>query len=114
MILAFLNLLQFVKSESSSWLGCNFRHPMTLFYVWILFDLAANVIWEICQVKQTLEVTALIVYMPATFKVLIGVEQIWLMIELVFQINKASRILRHQTNQVGNEMAESLSVCTSE
>ena len=99
MTLAVLNLLQFVRSESSSWFGCNFRHPMALFYVWILFDLAANVIWEIYQVKQTLEIHALIVYMPATFKVLIGVEQIWLMIELVFQINKASRILSHQSQQ---------------
>jgi len=34
-----------------------------------------------------------IVYLPATFKVLLGIEQIWLMIELIVQINRAMRIL---------------------
>ena len=35
----------------------------------------------------------LAIYMPATYKVMIGTEQIWLMIELIVQIDKATLLL---------------------
>ena len=33
--------------------------------------------------------------MPATFKVLIGIEQIWLMVELMYRIDEAMGMLNH-------------------
>ena len=47
---------------------------MMQFYVWIIFDFASNIIWMIFNVRAAKYPTPLIVFMPATFKVLIGVE----------------------------------------
>ena len=43
----------------------------------------------------------MIIFLPATFKVIIGTEQIWLMVELVVQINRAARILNYPEEEEG-------------
>ena len=80
MVLAGHNLLLFNRSQAKGRRTCRTCHPMTSFYVWILFDFLANMVWLIWQVPSAEIPLVLVVFMPATFKVLIGIEQIWLMI----------------------------------
>ena len=54
---------------------------MFAFYFWIMLDFLTNIIWLILAVKSDL--LPLVFYLPATFKVLVGTEQIWLMLELI-------------------------------
>ena len=54
---------------------------MFAFYIWIILDFISNVVWMFLAIKA--ELMPLVVYSPATFKVLVGTEQIWLMIELI-------------------------------
>ena len=52
-------------------------------YLWIIGDFIVNIVWLIYSVESAYKPMTFVVYMPATFKVLIGIEQIWLMIELI-------------------------------
>ena len=91
LVLAMLNLVQFLMTVRGK---CK-NHPMLLFYIWIIFDFIWNILWLIYSVKASDYSVAMtfIIYMPATFKILIGIEQIWLMIELIVQIDVAKVIL---------------------
>ena len=96
--LAVSNLSRFLLSEKRhSGNKCQYYHPMLSFYVWIVLDFLANIIWLILSVTISAHfynpMMKLIDNLPATFKVLIGIEQIWLMIELIMQISMATRIL---------------------
>ena len=64
------------------------------FYIWIILDLISNITWLIFSIRSVQYPMTFIVFMPATFKVLVGLEQIWLMIELIVQINVAKVILQ--------------------
>ena len=66
---------------------------MLAIYVWIIFDFTSNIFWRFVAVKTYEDPMPLAAYMPATCKVLIGTEQIWLMVELIVQIDKATLLL---------------------
>lgn len=72
LVLAVLNLVQFLMTVR----GKNKNHPMLLFYIWIIFDFIWNMLWLVYSIKAAEYSVAMsfIVYMPATFKVLIGIE----------------------------------------
>ena len=88
-----MNLVKFILTEKSLSGNCKLTHPMLSFYTWSILDFIANIIWLIFAVEASDNVMPMVVYLPAAFKVLIGIEQIWLMIELVVQINRARRIM---------------------
>ena len=92
-VLAIMNWAKFILTEKSLSGNCKLIHPMMSFYTWSILDFIANIIWLIYAVEASNNVMPLVVYLPATFKVLIGIEQTWLMIELVVQINRARRIM---------------------
>jgi len=48
-----------------------------------------------------------IFFLPATFKVLIGIEQIWLMIELIAHINLGMRILKESSCNLADNLTDS-------
>ena len=76
-----MNGAKFMKPSKAS--QCKFYHPMLFLYTWIVIDFASNIIrntWIFTIEKKRL---ALLLYLPTTMKVMIGVEQIWLMIELI-------------------------------
>ena len=56
---------------------------MFAFYFWIMLDYLTNIIWLILSVKIYPDSMPLVYYLPPTFKVLVGTEQIWLMLELI-------------------------------
>ena len=60
---------------------------MLFFYIWIMLDFIANFTWLVLSIQAASEQLVFVVYAPATFKVLIGIEQIWLMVELIAQID---------------------------
>ena len=53
------------------------------FYLWIMLDFLTNIIWLVLAVESNYNPIPLAIYLPATFKVLVGTEQIWLMLELI-------------------------------
>ena len=71
MLLALVNITRFIMLERQK---NKFLHPLVTFYVWIVLDFVANIVWEILIIKVSEEPRPLIVFLPATFKVLIGVE----------------------------------------
>ena len=93
-----MNLVKFILTEKSLSGNCKLTHPMLSFYTWSILDFIANIFWLIFAVQASNHVMPLVVYLPATFKVLIGIEQIWLMIELVVQINRARRIMEAEVD----------------
>ena len=56
---------------------------MFAFYLWIMLDFLTNILWLILAVESNYNTIPLVIYLPATFKVLLGTEQIWLMLELI-------------------------------
>ena len=79
---------------------------MMSIYIWIILDFVCNIFWLIFAVKAAENVMPMVVYLPATLKVIIGIEQIWLMIELNVQINRASRILSYSEEDDENDSDE--------
>lgn len=66
---------------------------MFSFYIWIILNFVANLVWLFLSVAAAEEQLVFIVFMPATFKVLFGFEQIWLMLELIASVNTVTRHL---------------------
>ena len=91
--LAILIWVKFSITEKRINGKCKFFHPMFQFYLWIILDFLSNIYWLIFAIQADNQVMPMAVFLPATFRILIGVEQIWLMQELVVQIDRASRIL---------------------
>ena len=56
---------------------------MFAFYFWIICDFISNMLWLVLAIRSNDNPMPLIIYFPATFKVLVGTEQIWLMVELI-------------------------------
>ena len=70
-------------------------HPLLFFYVWIILDLIMNIIWLLffVQVADDNVDNSLVIFMPATFRIVLGIEQIWLLVELIERINKSAKML---------------------
>lgn len=96
-IIAVINFTRFVKGER----GSPIRHPMFLFYLWAVLDFAANVTWLVLAITANGDRLVFVTFLPATFKALLGLEQIWLMVELIEQINIAKLILTASILQGG-------------
>lgn len=58
---------------------------MLIYYLWIMLDLLSNIVWLLMNVKNDVTAEPMITFLPATFKILLGMEQIWLMVELIAQ-----------------------------
>ena len=56
---------------------------MFAFYMWIMLDLLTNILWLLLSIKMREDPMPLVMYLPATFKILVGTEQIWHMLELI-------------------------------
>ena len=69
--LAVSNLRQFILVERSGTRSC---HPMMFFYVWIVLDFIANIVWAIMAIGANEVQLVSLIFLPATFKVLIGIE----------------------------------------
>ena len=69
--LAIRNLRQFILGyRSNSRCG----HPMLFFYLWIVLDFIANIVWAIMAVGANHLQIVFLFFLPGTFKVLIGIE----------------------------------------
>lgn len=107
LVLAVMNWAKFVLTEKQMNGKCKFLHPMVSFYSWIVLDFISNIIWLVFAVEAGEFVMPMVVFLPATFKIIIGVEQIWLMIELVVQINRATRILSSSETEMDDSLVNS-------
>ena len=107
--LACHNLVLFVTSDTQT-KKCKKLHPMFIFYVWIILDFVFNIVWLIWYVQassnQDSNPMVFIFFLPATFKVLIGIEQIWLMIELIAHINLGMRILKGSSYNLADNVLD--------
>ena len=56
---------------------------MFAFYLWIMLDYLTCIIWLVLAIETNYSPIPLVTYLPATFKILVGTEQIWLMLELI-------------------------------
>ena len=97
-IIAANNLMNFMCPKHSS--RKLFCHPMLGLYIWMILDLIANILWYIFQARMHQFPIPLIQYSPATLKIIIGIEQIWLLIELTETVNQANTILRSRSGSV--------------
>jgi len=49
-------------------------HPMLFLYVWIILDFSFNIVWLVFNVKASALGWPLVIFLPATFRILVGVE----------------------------------------
>ena len=71
------------KGRKGSSCDKTLRHPMFAFYMWLMLDLLTNILWLLLSIKMREDPMPLVMYLPATFKILVGTEQIWHMLELI-------------------------------
>lgn len=109
--LACHNLVLFMMSDTQT-KKCKKLHPMFIFYLWIILDFVFNIVWLIYVVKassfQESNQMVYILFLPATFKILIGIEQIWLMIELIAHIDLGMRILKGSSCNSTDNLTDSV------
>ena len=88
-ILAFSNIIRFIKAS----MAC--PHPLLFFYAWIILDMLSNIVWLVFSVWATNEDSELpmVLFLPATMRVVLGIEQIWLMVELIERIDSSTKML---------------------
>ena len=111
-ILAISNLVNFIlteKRQRTDVSKCRIFHPMLSFYLWIVLDFLANMVRVTFTVRNSDYPMIQIAYLPCTFKILIGIEQIWLMIELIAQINLATNFLKSTgSTLIGDNLSDYL------
>ena len=76
-VLAVNNLIKFMLADRKNFdkvCHCKFIHPMLSFYVWIVLDFMANIMYLILSVSTVTRPVRLVQFLPATFRVLIGIE----------------------------------------
>ena len=108
-VLAISNLTNFIitdKRQRTEGSKCRIFHPMLSFYLWIVLDFLANMLRVTFTVRSSEYPMLQISYLPCTFKCLIGIEQIWLMVELIVQINLATKFLKSTGSTIIAEYVE--------
>ena len=76
-VLAINNLIKFMLADRKNFdkvCNCKFIHPMLSFYIWIMLDFMANIMYLILSVSTVTRPVRLVQFLPATFRVLIGIE----------------------------------------
>ena len=102
MVIAIRNFVTFVYHGEK----CQLSHPLLGFYICVMLCLISNVVYCIYLVRQYEEWLLEVLSLPAIFKVLSGVEQMWMMLELIFHVKseinstqKLSTFLERQERQ---------------
>jgi len=90
------NLGKFMKSSEAR------PHPLFFFYIWIFLDLGSNAVWLLYNVKVADNDSdlMLVLFLPATFRAMLGIEQIWLMIELIVRMNLSKSMLENPESSI--------------
>ena len=76
-ILAVNNLIKFMFADRKNFVKvckCQVCHPMLSFYIWIVLDFMANIMYLILSVSTVTRPVRLVQFLPATTRVLIGIE----------------------------------------
>ena len=82
MLIATCNFITFVIRGDK----CQIAHPLFGFYVFVILCLITNIVYSIYLVRQYDEWLLEVLSLPAIFKVLSGIEQMWMMLELIFHV----------------------------
>ena len=96
LLLAASNFFQFIFAQAKSSSGhgnqniCN--HPLLVFYILVALCLVADLIYSIFIISMETCYAPFLSYIPPTLKFLIGVEQIWMIIEFIFHLNFSIKI----------------------
>ena len=82
-VLTVRNFYEFVVTKQKFSLS----HPLLIFYVLVFLCFSTDIVYSIVIVTLYTEWRPFVIFMPPTFKVLAGIEQIWMMVELILHIN---------------------------
>ena len=66
---------------------CSLTRPLLVFYILVFLALIVDIVYSFMIVQVYVHWMPFVLYMGPTFKLLSGVEQIWMMIELTLHIN---------------------------
>ena len=91
LILAIMNFCQFIlaTTQTTNAVGnkqCTLNHPLMVFYILVFFCMTTDILYTIFAVEMVDSYSPFLDYMPMTWKALIGIDQLWMMIEFIFHI----------------------------
>lgn len=96
------NFVKFVIREDK----CQVAHPLFVFYILIFLTLISDVIYSLLIVPIYVSYMPFVLYMGPTFKLLSGLEQIWMMIELSMHLTAEIESHSHGNVQRAREAQE--------
>ena len=121
--LAFSNFYKFVlaKTEfypvdenSSCDKTCNIKHPLMLFYILVFSCITFDIISCIMAVKIKTDYYPFLKFMPPTLKALIGIDQIWVMVEFIFQFKLIIELIESRPSSYSQNSEITVSLNTDQ
>ena len=74
------------------------NHPLLVFYILILLSMSTDILYSIFAVELATRYSPFLSYLPMTWKALIGVDQLWMMVEFIVHIKLSLEIARAFSN----------------
>lgn len=102
LVFAGINSKQFFISNSKLMRSS----PLLVFYLLILCCLLADMIYSVLIVAIEVNSDPMVMLLPATFKVALGFEQLWIMIELSMRVNCVICAMKAGHNSVEEETTD--------
>ena len=96
LILAMTNFFQFIITKAKSQSGHTpsqvYNHPLMVFYILVALCMITDMLFSVFIVEMELSYSPFLTYMPPTWKVLIGLDQIWMIIEFIFHLKFSIKV----------------------
>ena len=95
LVLALTNFFQFIIKKAKSQSNQKsqvYNHPLMVFYILVVSCLCTDMLYSIFIVRMETNYSPYLTYMPPTWKVMIGIDQIWMIIEFIFHLKFSIKI----------------------
>lgn len=89
--LALTNFSQFIMLRKER---CQCGHPLLVFYILVVSCMLTDIAYCLLAVKVQDDWPYYLLYMPAALKVLIGIDQIWMMVEMICHLTLGLKMAR--------------------
>ena len=96
LILAVANFFQFIITKAKSQSGHTpsqvYNHPLMVFYILVALCILFDMLYSFYIVSIETQYSPFLPLMPPTLKVLIGIDQIWMVIEFIFHLKFSIKV----------------------
>ena len=114
LILAVANFFQFIITKAKSQSGHTFsqilNHPLMVFYILVVLCMLFDMLYSFYIVSIETQYSPFLTLMPPTWKVLIGMDQIWMVIEFIFHLKFSIKVAQGASPAVKGSRYNALSL----